>query len=247
MYTPILVRTLKYFNKKNLPVTKEELFQFSIFKEEEKPLSYTLFEKALKTLKDKELVFEKDGYYSLDCKNLPINIREREIAERRYTQIKERYIKHAQKLKSKSIKTILLIQNQFLNSILTNPQESADIILITDPGKEHIAHLKLILYLKLKKIRYRNIYLLNINEVKIPKSMEWAHAISTSKILHNKGGFDKLISKNNWIFNLLKNYPLEKLNITYKVELKKEDKQEKIPLKLKIVNKVAHIISNKLS
>lgn len=240
MYKSVIIRTLKHFEQYDIPLTANELFELAIFTDDEIPLPKDHYKEELRNLLVQGLIFSHKDYYSTSNSTLPLKVKKREIIDQSEKDLTEKYKGLLNNIRDNNISGVILTKNFSLKDENSFSGEHLDILVITEKDSEHLVKLIFKIYLKFKRIKYSELKILNIENLELPINLNWAYAISTGQTLFNKGGIDKLLLKNKWIFRLLKNYPMQKISDS--ISTKRSNNKASINKLTKIINNLLGLV-----
>lgn len=206
-----IIKTLIYFDVFNYPITFKELLDFmqAPIDEEE------LLEKGLEDLCEQQLVFNLEGYYTLQNNKELVT---RRLAGNKHAQT---FVKIAFK-NAKLIGSFPYIRGVGISGSLSKGymDESGDVdfFIITEPERLWIARTLLILYKKIFLLNSRKFfcvnYFIDTNHLEIPdKNIFTATEILTLIPAYNHTVFKSFMEKNSWTKKYLPNkFPIKTIN-----------------------------------
>ncbi len=198
-----IIKTLIYFDVFSYPLTGVELFEYLQIKAQDEAALLV----ELKSLCEKQLVFNLNGYYSL---------------RNQYEQVEKRLIgnKYAETFVPKAFKNAKLIGSfPFVRGVgisgslskgYMDESGDVDFFIITEPERLWIARTLLILYKKIFLLNSRKYfcvnYFIDTNHLEIPdKNIFTATEILTLIPAYNSSLFQSFLDVNNWAINYLPN------------------------------------------
>ena len=191
-------------------------------------ISETDFNQSINNLLLQNKIYEYQGFISTD----------KQILENKVEAIQQE-LKKTRKLISK-IQSVSKIYDDYdkiqavcIDTLTLKKYNKTNLIVIHNEIVPRQADWKFKIYTKIKRIP--NYKLIKINENSLNKFVEilinesaslnakptynikLAYQILMIKPLHNKGGYERLMHQNMWIFDYFKNYPMKKISLGYKV------------------------------